>query len=152
MVTRFYLLAKSKRLKRSPSHRWTKWSKRIREDALHPGSRTAHRSAARVGVKRLLRRPEFVENLKYGLALGIANALSAHDSNVTAVYTFDPSTNPDSDLGDTMIDSNGTSARRRPEHVGGARSVHRFARSRADCHAQKVCLRKSSNSANLSWT
>ena len=76
----------------------------IREDALTLAQERLTAPLRGLEIKRLLRRPEFVENLKYGLARGIANALSAHDSNVTAVYTFDPSTNPDSDLAETTID------------------------------------------------
>lgn len=53
-------------------------------------------------LKRLLRRPEFVDNLKYGLATGIANALAANDPRVLAVYAYDPSTNPDSDSGEDL--------------------------------------------------
>lgn len=76
----------------------------IHEDALTLAQERLTAPLRELEIKRLLRRPEFVENFKHGLALGIANTLSAHDANVTAVYTFDPSTNPDSDLGDTTLD------------------------------------------------
>ena len=76
----------------------------IREDALTLAQERLTAPLRGLELKRLLRRPEFVENLKHGLALGIANTLAAHDANVTAIYTFDPSTNPDSDLGDTTVD------------------------------------------------
>jgi hypothetical protein len=53
-------------------------------------------------LKRLLRRPEFVDNLKYGLARGAANALSANDKQIQAIYTYEPSANPDSELGNDL--------------------------------------------------
>lgn len=53
-------------------------------------------------LKRLLRRTEFVENLKHGLSVGVANALSENDSRVKAVYSYDPSTNPESDSGEEL--------------------------------------------------
>ena len=53
-------------------------------------------------LERLLRRPEFVDNLKYGLATSIANVLAANDPRVLAVYAYDPSTNPDSESGEEM--------------------------------------------------
>ncbi len=49
----------------------------------------------------LLRHPDFFERLKYGLTVGVAKALAANDPTVLAVYTYDPSSNPDSESGDT---------------------------------------------------
>jgi len=47
-----------------------------------------------------LSRQPVMENLKDGLTRGVARALAAHDSQVEAVYAYDPSANPDSDAGD----------------------------------------------------
>jgi len=69
----------------------------IREDALALAQERLSAPLRGLELKRLLRRSEFIDNLKYGLARGISNTLSAHDSRVMAVYAFDPSTNPDSD-------------------------------------------------------
>ncbi len=76
----------------------------IREDALTLAQERLTAPLRGLGLKRLLRRPEFIENVKYGLALGVANTLAAHDPNVMAVYAFDPSSNPDNDLADTLMD------------------------------------------------
>ena len=44
----------------------------------------------------LLRQPGF-DYFKYGLAMGVSNALAANDPNVQAIYAYDPSTNADSE-------------------------------------------------------
>jgi hypothetical protein len=74
----------------------------VRDDALALAQARLSAPLAGLELKRLLRRPDFVDNLKYGLASGVANALSANDPRVMAVYVFEPSANPDSELGNDM--------------------------------------------------
>lgn len=74
----------------------------IREDALTLAQERLSAPLRGLELKRLLRRPEFVDNLKYGLALGVANALSANDKHIQAVYIYEPSANPDSELGNDL--------------------------------------------------
>jgi len=74
----------------------------IREDALALAQERLTGPLQGLELKRLLRRPDFVDNLKHGLALGVANALSANDPHVQAVYTYEPSANPDSELGNDL--------------------------------------------------
>ena len=47
-----------------------------------------------------LQRSTVVEAIKDSLALGVAHALATHDTHVQAVYTYDPSANPDSETGE----------------------------------------------------
>jgi len=74
----------------------------IRDDALALAQNRLSAPLTGLELKRLLRRPDFVDNLKYGLASGVANALSGNDPRVTAVYVYEPSANPDSELGNDM--------------------------------------------------
>lgn len=74
----------------------------IRADALaqaraklDPAWRDAH-------VASLLNRPDFIDYFKYGVAVGVSSALVANDQNIQAIYTYDPSTNADSDAGEDM--------------------------------------------------
>ena len=50
----------------------------------------------------LLRHPDFFDKFKYGLAVGVTDALAANDQHVLAVYVYDPSANPDSESGDDL--------------------------------------------------
>ncbi len=51
---------------------------------------------------KLLETLAFLDAFKYGLASGVARALSENDKSVQAVYTYDPSTNPDSESGEDL--------------------------------------------------
>ena len=53
-------------------------------------------------IESLLRHPDFFEKFKYGLAVGIADALAANDQRVLAEYVYDPSLNPDSEDGEGL--------------------------------------------------
>ena len=74
----------------------------IRDDALALAQNRLSAPLDELELKRLLRRPDFVDNLKYGLASGVANALSGNNPRVRAVYIYEPSANPDSELGNDM--------------------------------------------------
>jgi hypothetical protein len=50
-------------------------------------------------LRSLLETPAFLDAFKYGIASGVAKALSENDKSVQAVYVYDPSTNPDSESG-----------------------------------------------------
>jgi len=78
----------------------------IREDALILAQDRLTDVMRGLDLKHLLRRPDFVDNFKYGLAAGVAMALSDNDPHVEAVYTYEPSANPDSELGnDVPVDA-----------------------------------------------
>jgi hypothetical protein len=74
----------------------------IRDDALALAQARLSAPLAGLELNCLLRHPDFVDNLKYGLASGVSNALSANNPRVTAVYIYEPSANPDSELGNDM--------------------------------------------------
>ncbi len=74
----------------------------IRDDALA-------QARARMGVlqraqdlETLFADHAFFENFKYGLAEGITKSLAANDARVKAVYTYDPSANPDAETGEYL--------------------------------------------------
>lgn len=46
--------------------------------------------------------PAFLDAFKYGLASGVAKALSENDKSVQAVYVYDPSNNPDCESGEDL--------------------------------------------------
>ena len=48
----------------------------------------------------LLRRSEYFEIFKYGLAIGVAEVLSRYDQRVQAVYTYELQTNTDVEAGE----------------------------------------------------
>ena len=74
----------------------------IRDDALEIANERLSAPFKGLELKRLLRRPDYVDNFKYGLALGVANMLSANDPQVQAVFLYEPSDNPDSELGSDL--------------------------------------------------
>lgn len=47
-------------------------------------------------------RPAFLDAFKHALACKIAGVLAEHDPSVQAVYTYDPSMNPDSESGEDL--------------------------------------------------
>ena len=53
-------------------------------------------------IGSLLRHSGFFDTFKHGLAGGVANALAANDQRVLAVYSYEPSMNPDSESGEDM--------------------------------------------------
>jgi len=74
----------------------------IRDDAVA-------KARARMGVlqrgqdlETLFEDHAFFENFKYGLSEGITKSLAANDARVQAVYTFDPSMNPDVETGEYL--------------------------------------------------
>ena len=71
----------------------------LREDALAQARKKLLPPQRGSDLRTLLETPAFLDAFKYGLASGIAKALSENDKSVQAVYTYDPSTNPDSDSG-----------------------------------------------------
>ena len=74
----------------------------IRTDALALAQERLTGAIRGLELKRLFRYPDFVDTFKHGLASGVANALSANDPHVEAIYTYDPSANPDSELGNDL--------------------------------------------------
>jgi hypothetical protein len=74
----------------------------IREDALTLAQDRLTGAMRGLDLKQLFRRPDFVDNFKYELASGVATALSDNDPRVEAIYTYEPSGNPDSELGNDM--------------------------------------------------
>jgi len=74
----------------------------IRIDALALAQERLTGATRGLELKRLFRYPDFVDAFKHGLASGVANALSANDPHVEVVYTYEPSANPDSELGNDL--------------------------------------------------
>jgi hypothetical protein len=74
----------------------------IREDALTLAQDRLTDAMRGLELKRLFRRPDFVDNFKYGLASGVAMALSDNDPHVETIYIYEPSANPDSELGNDL--------------------------------------------------
>ena len=74
----------------------------IRADALTLAQERLTDAIRGLELKHLFRHPDFVDTFKHGLASGVANALSANDPHVEAIYTYDPSANPDSELGNDL--------------------------------------------------
>lgn len=71
---------------------------RLREDALaHARRRWGAHADTEVSV--LLAQPAFLELFKHALASRVAETLARNDASVQAVYTYDPSMNPDSECG-----------------------------------------------------
>ena len=76
-------------------------AKTIREGALAKALRDRRAYADDEGLLEMdLRRPAVFESIKDGLTQGVAQALAAHDTHVQAVYAYDPSANPDNEIGD----------------------------------------------------
>jgi hypothetical protein len=71
----------------------------IRDDALTLVRQKFAAPQRDLDLESLLNRRDFVEYFKHGVASGIAGVLAAHDQRVQAVYIYDPSANPDSELG-----------------------------------------------------
>ncbi len=76
-------------------------AKAIREAALVKALRERRAYDADEGLLEMdLHRPAVFESIKDGLVQGVARALAANDANVQAVYAYDPSANPDNEIGD----------------------------------------------------
>jgi hypothetical protein len=71
----------------------------LNEDALEQARQKLLPPQRGSELRALLETPAFLDAFKYGLASGVAKALSENDRSVQAVYTYDPSTNPDSESG-----------------------------------------------------
>ena len=74
----------------------------IRDDAIAQARQKLGAAQCRTGLDSLLRRPDFVGYFQHGLASGVVNVLAASDQAVHAVYTYDPSINPDDEV-DTCL-------------------------------------------------
>ncbi|HJW84244.1 MAG TPA: hypothetical protein VJ754_08060 [Anaerolineae bacterium] len=71
----------------------------IRDDAIAQARQKLGAAQCRTGLDSLLRRPDFLGYFQHGLASGVVNVLAASDQAVHAVYTYDPSINPDNEAG-----------------------------------------------------
>lgn len=71
----------------------------IRDDAIAQARQKLGAAHCRTGLDSLLRRPDFLGYFTHGLASGVVNVLAASDQAVHAVYTYDPSINPDAEAG-----------------------------------------------------
>ena len=67
----------------------------IRDKALRQAREKVRRRYRDLDLAPLLQRADFFDYFKYGLACGVAEALAANDTQVQAVYTYDPTLNPD---------------------------------------------------------
>jgi hypothetical protein len=74
----------------------------LRDDALGQAREKISPLQRGSDLGNLLDTPAFLDAFKYELASGVARALSENDKSVQAVYTYDPSTNPDSESGEDL--------------------------------------------------
>jgi hypothetical protein len=73
----------------------------IRDDALAQ-ARRQFATLGDVDLQTLFDKPAFLDTFKYALACKIAGVLAEQDPSVQAVYTYDPSANPDSESGSDL--------------------------------------------------
>lgn len=71
----------------------------IREEALAAARERLSDPRRSPDLASLLRRPDFFERFKYGLASAVSRTLAANDSRVQATYVYEPSANPDIETG-----------------------------------------------------
>ena len=85
----------------APASSISELAKTIREAALAKALRERRAYDADEGLLEMdLRRPAVFESIKDGMVQGVARALAQHDAHVQAVYAYDPSANPDNEIGD----------------------------------------------------
>ena len=77
-------------------------AEQLRSDALAHARQKMALAQREEDLKTLLALPAFLDAFVHALASGIAAALAENDQFVQAVYTFDPSLNPDSESGDDL--------------------------------------------------
>jgi hypothetical protein len=74
----------------------------IRDDALESANSKLGAFQRGRDLKDLLKQSYFFDGFMYGLAIGIAEAISANDERVFAIYICEPSGNPDFEAGVDM--------------------------------------------------
>jgi len=74
----------------------------IRDDALAQARRKLDALWQGRDLSTLLRRHDFFDYFKYGLASSVAKVLAANDDSVQAVYAYDPSINQESEVDDDL--------------------------------------------------
>ncbi len=74
----------------------------IREDALVLARSKLPRFQRDQDLEILFQHRDFLERFKCGLAKGIGDTLAAHDEQVSALYLFNPSANPDAESGEEI--------------------------------------------------
>jgi len=73
----------------------------MRDDALAHAQRQ-FATLGNVDAQTLFAKPAFLDAFKHALACRIAGVLAENDPSVQAVYTYDPSANPDSESGEDL--------------------------------------------------
>lgn len=56
-------------------------------------------------LSQTLDQPEFVDSLKYGLAVGMAKVIAAHDARVQSIHLFDPTGSADAEIQGSLLDA-----------------------------------------------
>ena len=74
----------------------------IRDDAISQAREKLGAAQCGADLDSLLRRSDFFDYFKHGLASGVVNVLAAQDQDVQVVYTYDPSMNPDNETGEDL--------------------------------------------------
>ncbi|MDE3090241.1 MAG: hypothetical protein KGJ80_12740 [Chloroflexota bacterium] len=74
----------------------------LRDDALTQARAKSSAFQRGADLRTLLAVPTFLDAFKHALARGIARTLAENVQFVQAVYTYDPSANPDSESGDDL--------------------------------------------------
>lgn len=80
----------------------TRTAEEIREGALAYVREKLTAFQRSIDLIGLLRRSEYFEIFRYGLAIGVANALAKYDQRVLAAYTYDLQTNIDVESGEAL--------------------------------------------------
>jgi hypothetical protein len=74
----------------------------IRDDAIEQARLKLSPFHSDLSLEQLFEDGSFIDYFKYGLASGAANALAANDKHIQAVYVYDPSANPNSEVGASL--------------------------------------------------
>jgi hypothetical protein len=74
----------------------------IRNDALELACQALPGKPHADDLYRLLRQADFFNRLKHQLGVNVAQVLAANDPRVLAVYSYDPSANPDGESGEEL--------------------------------------------------
>lgn len=71
----------------------------IRDGAIESANSKLNALQRSIDLEDLLKQSDFFDSFKYGLAKGIAEAISVNDEHVSAIYIYEPSGNPDFEAG-----------------------------------------------------
>lgn len=76
----------------------------IRVEALVSAQHKMGALQRNLDLSQALTQPDFLDSFKYGLAVGMAKAIAAHDLRVQSIHLFEPSGSADADLAGFSLD------------------------------------------------